>query len=474
VIRLVIISNTNHPSSDDEILCFPPPNNNTNGRKLPWRSHLPEAIPLFQTKNPAIYRRHQCLAKIQEHQLSTMKSYLGQQDRSSPPSNSHVLLVDPAYHCNVGDLMITMGERKILERLGYNINSNSSCALDQSLSISYSECHYMQSSELVPYCEDILYHHQKGPITQTIKTQQRKFALWHGGGNWGDLWPSVQKVRIEQSFRSLLRNNYIILGMPQSLYYQHQETEAFDARLLKREIRIGKELGANTDAIVALSWREYESYQRAKQLYPFLDNILLPDVAFQLGPYQRETVGDLEQVDFLFLLRRDQESVLLPPLVKNEETDDDDQSNILDITTISKLISDTVHAAMDTNAPEKSFHVVDWPDRLRLFQSDDPYFTKTAIQLLSLGRVVICDRLHAVILAFLAGMPFIYIDPLTGKITKSLKVALTAAGEGCLGGQHTNGADTMEFLWYAQAHNLTEAIVKGGHMLRLSSRWNGV
>jgi hypothetical protein len=61
---------------------------------------------------------------------------------------------------------------------------------------------------------------------------------------------------------------------------------------------------------------------------------------------------------------------------------------------------------------------------LDLFEPhQDIFFTKTAIELLSLGKVVVCDRLHAAILSYLVGLPFVYIDQVSGKITKTLSVA---------------------------------------------------
>ena len=99
-------------------------------------------------------------------------------------------------------------------------------------------------------------------------------------------------------------------------------------------------------------------------------------------------------------------------------------------------------------ASRLTFSIVDWKDRLDRFHSKDIFFTDTAIRLLASGRVVICDRLHAAILAYLAGLPFIYVDQISGKITKTLAVAMESGGSAC----------AQEGAQWASATNLTDAI----------------
>jgi exopolysaccharide biosynthesis predicted pyruvyltransferase EpsI len=108
---------------------------------------------------------------------------------------------------------------------------------------------------------------------------------------------------------------------------------------------------------------------------------------------------------------------------------------------------------------ELTFSIVDWKDRLVRFDSTDIFFTETAIQLLSMGKVLICDRLHAAILAYLVtDMPFVYLDQLTGKISKTLLVAMES-GPAC-----QSATTTMAHRWIA-APNLTEAIRQAAQWL---------
>ena len=72
-----------------------------------------------------------------------------------------LLLVDPAYHGNVGDNLIAYGELVLMERLGFT---------------NHTECHIIQSQGFSQSCNNFS-HLASGGL-----------AWWQGGGNWGDLW----------------------------------------------------------------------------------------------------------------------------------------------------------------------------------------------------------------------------------------------------------------------------------------------
>lgn len=429
-------------------------------RPCPWDSRPPHPIPPYPATHPVLQRRHQCIARIQERQILSLTPFLAKASTKLPTSQ-RLLLVDPAYHENVGDHMITVAQHHVLNRLGWNVEAYTKYNLHMELqsrkssNSDYQECHYIQAGEHVPPCEDVIHD---------MSTQQQQLAIWHGGGNWGDLWPSVQKVRIGQSFRSLREANFSVFGMPQSLYYREKEVEAYDAKLLKHALQ--KDIGGAAAVPVVLSWREYESYAKAQKLYLFVQHLLLPDISFQLGPYNWRDLPPATvdtRVDFLFLLRRDHESTILPLVPK--DTDDDDNQGRTELNETAKrgFLFDAVSLALKDSAhPMSSFRVVDWPDRLHLFHIDDPFFTDTAIQLLSLGRVLICDRLHAAILAFLSGIPFVYMDQSTGKISKCFTLALDTAGNGC-----NKSSTSMESLWFSSANSLKDAVTKGLHLAQL-------
>lgn len=270
------------------------------------------------------------------------------------------------------------------------------------------------------------------------------------GGNWGDLWRSAQDVRID-SFKTLLQHNYTIIGMPQSLYYSEEYLRDVDVQEIKEKIVVGLGIvkGGNgwgddqpidTTALddpkiielarsrVIFTWREQESYDLAVQIYPFVKNVVVPDIAFQLGPYKEIRNNPKKQVDILVFLRSDKESKVSS--MRNNEY---------------------VQSVLSSKAGKQfSSLVVDWSNRLEIFDTKDEFFTTTSIELLSLGKVVICDRLHAAILCYLVGLPFVYIDQVSGKITKTLGVAFDGV-EDCQDGE--------KGMW-AKASTLDEALLK--------------
>jgi hypothetical protein len=125
----------------------------------PWESKTPKPISLMDTKDPFVNRRHTCIQVARERQKTIFEQVLGKDE------NLQVLLVDPAYHGNVGDHMLTVGELKLIQ-------STLKRPAPQ-------QCHYIQAGGFYDVCTDVV----RGSDRQSMKV-----ALWHAGGNWGDLW----------------------------------------------------------------------------------------------------------------------------------------------------------------------------------------------------------------------------------------------------------------------------------------------
>jgi exopolysaccharide biosynthesis predicted pyruvyltransferase EpsI len=405
----------------------------------PFDSHPPKVESLNITSNI----RHACLQEIRNHRHSFFVPYI--------ESATHILLVDPAYHSNVGDHMITIAEL-VLQKS----HSREATTLSQ--------CSYVQAHNFVPNCDDVLQkeaiipnliqnvHAESFPSAVSLSTDRRqlhpyKVALWHGGGNFGNLWASAQQARL-RSIVLLLQANFTIIGMPNSWYYTNSEIEAKDTQQLRHNIIVGLgmdsrqqetitdvQLSSLAKSRIIWTWREHYSYDRAIKLLPYCTHQLVPDIAFQLGPYRPfrpslipdavpgnkdhlptssgAATNELDAVDIVFLLRNDHESLFAP--VRNRLS--------------MQRILDSI-----PGASHLSFSIVDWNDRLSRFQSNNPtdiYFTESAIQLLSIGTVLICDRLHAAILAYISDISFIYLDQISGKIHKSFTVAMES-GPNCM------------------------------------------
>ena len=379
----------------------------------PSNSTPPESIKLFETSDVRIHKRHECIAKIRERIRNQLTPFI----QTSFETQREPLLVDPALHPNVGDHMLVYGETNFLRSLGFH--NPAMCSIAQASS-------YCQ--QCIEYLRD-----------QNPKLIAQSNAYWHAGGNWGDLYPRTQQRRIP-SFTELLKANYSIVSMPQSFYYQSDQNRVRDTRNLRASIADGlgfskRELVTNEQAKltaasrVTLTWREATSFEKANKEYPFATHVLVPDIAFFLGPFlaRPSLQKDFFQLDILLFLREDKESVL------SSSRNNKSIRGVLD----SILGGDGLR-----------FGIADWNTRFAMWPSDDYLFTESAIQLLSLGRVVICDRLHAAILCYLTGIPFVYIDQSTGKISKTLGVAFDS-WEGC--------QDSDTAMW-AQADSIEEAL----------------
>jgi hypothetical protein len=319
-----------------------------------------------------------------------------------------ILLIDPVMHQinhNVGDTMLTVAEEQYLSKLGWDVV----------------ECDYLQPNDglLLPQCTDDFLQEfsDKGNV---------KFALWHtssatASNNWGDVWRSVDQGKQQttgnlDSFVSLLTLGYNIICLPQHLSYPQdeegsREEQEHDA-IIRRKILEGLDLSdletpENVDqskSRITFTWSDEESYLKALELYSYVENKLVPDIAFQLGPFNA-TKNYWKQVDILLLLQQDDDSET-PSL----EVDDRD---------IRKILVGTPYGAT------LEFKIVDWKDRLEIFNSNSSFFDQTSIELLSLGRVVVTDRFYAAVLAYLSGLPFVYLEtPSSQQIADPLAVAL--------------------------------------------------
>ena len=81
---------------------------------------------------------------------------------------------------------------------------------------------------------------------------------------------------------------------------------------------------------------------------------------------------------------------------------------------------------------------------------------KRSIAMFTSGKVLITDRLHASILAFLLHKPHIYLEQMYGKISKTREVAFQAS-EKCR---------NKEEMKYDEAHSLEEAVLMAAILIK--------
>ena len=92
---------------------------------------------------------------------------------------------------------------------------------------------------------------------------------------------------------------------------------------------------------------------------------------------------------------------------------------------------------------------------------DYQHMFKSSIAMFAGGKVLITDRLHSSIFAFLMHKPHVYVDQMYGKIRKTREVAFDVS-EKC---------GDREEMKYDEAETLEVAVVKAARMLKEKKDW---
>ncbi len=216
----------------------------------------------------------------------------------------------------------------------------------------------------------------------------------HGGGNFGDLWPR------HQDFRERLLERFTdreIIQLPQSLHFDDPARAERAAAAIERHGRF------------RLFVRDEWSYEFATSHFD-CEVALCPDMAVFIGNVDRETPN----ADILYLLRTDKEGTPHPAPKRPG---------------YSSVVADWL------SEPRLTIGVQRWRamargvlrgrrdrESLRLASFDGAAVARVVrgCELLSRGRVVITDRLHAHLLSFLLGIPHAVLDNSYGKLGRFL------------------------------------------------------
>merc|ERR1711915_941539 len=142
-----------------------------------------------------------------------------------------------------------------------------------------------------------------------------------------------------------------------------------------------------------------------------------------------------------------------------------------------KRNKESVEQMLKNSSSNRTYELLDWWDRGRFYDKDsisdlpDPvlkykvedegkfdyqHMFKTSLAMYAGGRVLITDRLHASILAFLLHKPHVYVDQMYGKITRTREVAFNSS-ENC---------QNREEMRYNIATSLEEAVEMAEDLLR--------
>lgn len=264
--------------------------------------------------------------------------------------------VDIPMHGNIGDLLIMLGTLEFFKK------------------------HALTPSLISPY-----FSFDPAWVTRD------EAIVFHGGGNFGDLYPFFQQLR-ERVTAACPGNRIIIL--PQSFHFSSPQKMAESAAIFRR----------HPDLHICV--RDKVSLEQARA---FTDNVyLLPDMAHQLYPLGE---GYNQRGDALLITRVDDEKVdhgTLPDVKVGSHTDwpqfvGERERNI---NRIRRVLDAFARRNMGRLANTMLVPVWIWYAQ-RLV--DD------AIRMFGRHNLVVTDRLHGHILAVLMDMPTMVLDNSYGK-----------------------------------------------------------
>ncbi|MET1028335.1 MAG: polysaccharide pyruvyl transferase family protein [Dongiaceae bacterium] len=271
---------------------------------------------------------------------------------------SSFALVDFPDHDNVGDSAIWLGEVAYLT--GRGVKPSYVCTLAD-----YSADDLRR---LVP----------KGPI------------LIHGGGNFGDIWPRHQQFR--EAILAQFPDREVI-QLPQTLHYGSEAGISQTAAIIEKH--------GNFTLFV----RDQRSYDIAKA-FP-CRVVLCPDMALCLGPLDRPSQP---QHDLFCLMRTDKER---SEAIASAAAEFPRDAVIRDWVgqrrrerTLYKMTSVSLNPFL--SPAERKYQSLNSLAGRQL---------KRGVQLLSSGRYVMTDRLHAHLISLLLRIPHIVLDNSYGKVS---------------------------------------------------------
>ena len=283
------------------------------------------------------------------------------------PKGSPVAIVGFPNHPNVGDAAIWAGETAWLRRHGHTVS----------------------------YACD-LHGYSKASLASAIGTEGT--ILFHGGGNFGDVWPDHQllRERVVGDFPT-----HRIVSLAQTMQFVD------DFALERARKRF------NGHPNITFLLRDRRSLQSSTEAFTGPSR-LCPDLAFALGPFDRIRPPDVTR---LWLSRTDSErraSRLTPP--------PDGNDLLADWLSDDHVTGRPRARALKRRAEAKGRAIIREPAstlpglQARICDALASGRVHYGRRLLSRGEVVITDRLHAHILCVLSGIPHVIVETGYGKI----------------------------------------------------------
>lgn len=278
----------------------------------------------------------------------------------------HICLFDPPGHSNVGDQAILLGELAFLRK-----------------HFPRARISFFDLANYSDRCDRFI--------------DQSSIILMHGGGNFGDIWAPHHDLRLHILSRFAGKR---IIQLPQSISFSGQDSLAQTRRTIA---------GHRNFHLVA---RDHASADLARRNFD-CPVILAPDMAFCLDPLQRAAAV----ADYFCLLRTDKEVAAdhgqLLSVLNNVSSSVEADDWIVEPYDRTKRL-DRYLSRQSRDRPDVAWAINDPILRVRERYARNRLAVGTAM--LSRGRVVVTDRLHAHILSCLLGIPNFIFNSIDGKV----------------------------------------------------------
>lgn len=230
-------------------------------------------------------------------------------------------------------------------------------------------------------------------------------VLLNGGGNFGDLYAGQQKVR-ERVFAEFTERP--IIQLPQSIHFR-------DPANLDRNRALVAAHGR-----VTIMAREQDSFDLAADVFD-ARTLLAPDAAFGLGSLPGPTGSPV--ADLLWLIRPDSDVESGghggPPEgidARWQEWVGPQPEEPVWLRGHDRALRINRRLRPKLAADERWARFA-WRPLAATFPPLAAGWTRRGVEILGRGRVVVVDRLHAHILALLAGLPHVVLDNNYGKVS---------------------------------------------------------
>jgi pyruvyl transferase EpsO len=273
-----------------------------------------------------------------------------------------VVLLDFPNYANVGDSAIWLGQLRLLDKMGITVAA----------------------------IADV----EKDSADRLRSLVGDRVILIQGGGNFGDLWPRHQQFR-EQVAKTFPHNR--LIQLPQSICFEDNSRLQASADVFR------------SHGDFHLLVRDRSSFEIGQQFAPGR-TFLMPDAACCLPIEHQPGAKDW---DLLLLIRNDKESTIgdgralalarIPATVRSRQVDWPGERYGWGQRFYDKL----------SGARRREFPFVG-PVVNRALSSAAAYLARArfqrGMQLIEGARVVVTDRLHAVIMSWLRGVPVFFVD----------------------------------------------------------------